>query len=245
MPRRSRSLRYRYLVDSAVVIAAYLASFIQQLIYSVAIVVGLVLIVGITTYYEYQETKIQSESEELRVVLEEEMLPEVVEDYNESYPGPDPPDVRTNVMLLRRRNINPLIRERSGVYPWERTLMIEASCGDYEGTREDELEWKTNEGVVGRAMNERAQEIWADLDYELDERIIAGWNITEEQASRTAHLKPLLSVPIYLPSDSKKINPVGVLNVDSEATPEVSKFDDKEIRDNVIRHANISGAIIE
>lgn len=159
----------------------------------------------------------------------------------------DPPEVRANVMFLRRRNLNVLSdgRRRGDVQPWEKTLEIEATHGDYESTAENQLEWKMNEGVVGRAMNESAQEIWATLDYDDSGRIQEGWNLTDAQVQRTSHIQSLLCVPIYLPGDETKSNPIGVLNVDCESNLSKSRLGDEAIREEVINNANVIGGIVE
>lgn len=187
--------------------------------------------------------RIQPESRALQKVLEENILPQVKDEYYEKHPSD--PDVRINVMILRRRNTNYFRRNRPDVKPWEKTLRIEAHLGEYEQRREDELEWKRDEGAVWRAMNKKAQEIWAPLDYDDTGRVEAGWAMTKAQARRTDHLKSLLSIPIYLQSDEDKVNPVGVLNLDSEQPLEETKFGDEDIRESIIKHANIIGAIIE
>jgi hypothetical protein len=237
-------LRYRFLFNAVVVIASYGAAFVGTVLQSVAIVGTLVAFSLILAYHEHRYENVQPESKELQAVLEREILPDLIDDYREVYPDPNPPAIRVNVMILRRRNLNPLQRSRSDVYPGEKTLKAEATVGDYESRNERELEWKTNEGVVGRAMNERAQEIWADLGHG-NERVQAGWNLTNAQISRTKRLNSLLSIPIYLPGDEEKVKPVGVLNIDSEQNLDVTKFGTEAVRAKAINQANIIGAILE
>lgn len=244
MVRESRLLRYRFLFNALVVIASYVAAFVGTLLQSLVIVGVLVVFSLLLAYHEHQYENVQPESKELQAVLEREILPDVIDDYRETHSDPNPPEIRVNVMILRRRNLNLLQRIRNDVFPWEKTLNVEATVGDYESRNEGELEWKTNEGVVGRAMNKRAQEIWANLGHG-NERVQAGWNLTNAQISRTKRLNSLLSIPIYRPMDEGKVRPVGVLNIDSEANLDETEFGNEAVRAKAINHANVVGAILE
>lgn len=237
-------LRYRFLFNAILVIASYAAAFVGTFLQSMVIVAVLVVFSLLLAYHEHQYENVQPESKELQAVLEREILPDLIEDYRGTHPDANPPEIRTNVMILRRQNLNPFDQNRSDVHLWEKTLKTEAMIGDYDSTNESKLEWKPNEGVVGRAMNKRAQEIWADLSYG-NERTQAGWNLTNPQITRTQHLNSLLSIPIYMPGDEEKVKPVGVLNIDSEADLSRTQFGNEDLRAKAINHANIIGAIIE
>lgn len=243
MVGRSWAFRYQALFDLLVVVASYAAGVINKVIYGLSLLAILLVFSVVLSFKQYRESAIQSESKELKKVLEQNILPQVKRDYYQIHP--ERPEVRFNIMIYRRRNINPLTKNRGDVRFWKKTLKIEAALGDYVSTSEDELEWKADEGVVGRAMNKRAQEIWASIEYDDKGRVLAGWNLTEAQAQRTEHIQSLLCVPIYLQSDDEKIEPVGVLNVDSTEPLSNTQFGREEIRENIIQHANIVGAIIE
>lgn len=244
MARGGSILRLRVIFDGFVVIASIIAGIVTGILLPILLIVALVSMAGIVSYIEHKNTRIKPRNEALLAVIEEHVLPKLVEEYESVHPD-EPPAIRANVMLLRRRNVIPFRRARRDVWPWQRTLRIEASLGDYESRSEDELEWKPNEGAVGRAMNQSAQEMWAPLDYDETDRLKVGWNLTEAQVSRTDHLGSLLCVPIYLASDEEKVEPAGVLNLDSEEPLDVSGFGDENVRRNAIKSANLIGAIIE
>lgn len=240
-------IRVRMLYNALIVAASVVAGVVSGLSFSLLIIAVLVVGSMALTYVEQRQAQLRPESDSLEALIEENVLEDVVTEYGRMHDDAYPPEVRANVMFLRRRNTNPLKdnRQRPDVRSWERTLRLEASCGDYETTAEDELEWKTDEGVVGRAMNESAQEIWAKLDYDDGGRIQEGWNLTDAQTERTSHIESLLCVPIYLPSDEEKSNPIGVLNLDCEADLSESCFGDESIREKMINSANIIGGIVE
>lgn len=243
MVNRMGRFRYEAVIDIILVLSSFVAGVVNNLFYAIPTLVGLAVISVLVSYKQYREAKIQGESSSLTAVLEENILPQLKEDYYNIHP--DGPEVRINVMIARRRNLNILNQDRGDVRFWEKTLMIEGSLGNYEDTGEVDLEWKTNEGVVGRAMNKRAQEIWADLNFDHTGRLIAGWKIPETHSERTEQIKSLLCVPIYLQSDSEKVEPVGVLSVDCEKELDVAQFDREDVRETVIKYANLIGAIIE
>lgn len=240
-------VRARILYNALVVVASIVAGLLTGVIAPLLLIAVLVVGSGVLTYIEQRRSRIQPQGDSLRTLIEENVLDDVVTEYERMHDHDDPPEIRANVMFLRRRNMNPFAddRRRPDIRLWDQTLKLEAAHGDYETTAEDKLEWKTDEGVVGRAMNESAQEIWATLDYDDGGRIQAGWNLTDAQTERTSHIQSLLCVPIYLPSDREKSNPIGVLNIDCEADLSESCFGDKLIREKVINSANIIGGIVE
>jgi len=247
MGRGQRLLRYRFLFNFLLVVASVAVGATGNPgIIAVAIVV---LTAGAfaLTWATYKHNQIQPRSEELQALLEAEILPRLHKNANLSHPE-EIPDLRVNVMLLRWRGVDPW-RHDFPVKPWQRTLQIEAdyvgeSAQDYG--KEKELEWTTNQGVVGDAMNERAQEVWTQPGYpDVDPRI--RWNLSQLQYELTEHVNSVLSVPIYLPSDETKENPVGVVSLDSTAPPTESRLHDEDldIRDETIYWSNVIGAIVE
>ena len=241
MARQHPILQYKFLFDALVIVVAFVTGQLNSPIVALVVIILLVLVSGALTYYEYEERRIQPATDALRTVLEERIFPRFIDEYAQVRPSP--PEVRLNVMLLRRRNWKVWNQSRR-VWPWQRTLKIEASYGDYESQREMGIEWRTHEGVAGAAVNDGANEVWSDLgDSGVD--VQAEWHMTDKQHTRTRQLDSVLSVPIYLPSDETKSNPVGVLNVDSESPLSETGFDEGKIRDKAIYYANLIGAIVE
>jgi hypothetical protein len=239
--RQHPILRFRFVFKALTIVAAFLTGRFGSPRVAALVIVLLLLITSILTYYEYEENRIQPATEALQTVLEEKIFPRFVSEY--ARVRPSPPEIRLNVMLLYRRNWRVWNQTRR-VWPWQRTLKIEAAHGDYESYREMPTEWKTHEGIAGAAVNKKSNEVWSGLD---DSGVDAQtkWHMTDEQYTRTQHLDSVLSVPIYLPSDESKTNPVGVLNLDSEAPLFETGFDENEVRGIAIYYANLIGAIVE
>lgn len=237
MSRNERLLRFRFLFEALLTIAAF-STGLFGLSPTSGVIIGILIVVAVVlAYLEYDILRIQPESSALQAVLEDKILPAFMNEYGQIWYHPE---VRMNVMILRRRNLNPI--GGRNIPPWEKTLKIESSVGDYSTTLEDALEWRTSEGVVGAATNDRAQEVWL---VETDADIQATYNLTDEQYERTNGLKSVLSVPIYLPSDKNKNTPVGVLNIDSEAPLDDTQLSSNEFREIAIYYANIIGAVVE
>lgn len=247
MGRGKGLLGYRFLFNFLLVVVSVAVGAIGNLLIIVVAIVILTIVAFVLTWLTYKHNQIQPRSEELQTLLEGEILPRLHENANLAHPD-EIPDLRVNVMFLRWRGIHPL-RHDFMIKPWQRTLQIEAdyiseSAQDYG--EEKELEWTTNQGVVGDAMNEQAQEVWTQPGYsDINPRI--KWNLSQVQYELTEHVNSVLSVPIYLPSDETKSNPVGVVSLDSTAPPMESRLHDGDldIRDETIYWSNIIGAIVE
>lgn len=247
MGRGQRLLRYRFLFNFLLVVASVAVGATgNPLILTVAIVI---LTTGAfaLTWVTYKHNQIQPRSEELQALLEAEILPRLHKNANLAHPD-EIPDLRVNVMFLRWRGIHPR-RHDFLIKPWQRTLQIEAGYVSELAQgygNEKELEWTTSQGVVGDAMNERAQEVWTQPGYpDADPRI--RWNLSQLQYELTEHVNSVLSVPIYLSSDETKENPIGVVSLDSTAPPTESRLHDEDldIRDETIYWSNVIGAIVE
>lgn len=247
MGRGDRLLQYTFAVDVLLILVSISVGSTNN---SLLIGGGLILLLIAATgrsWVTYRSNQIQPRSEDLRTLLESEVLPRLHKNAQLAHPD-EIPGLRANVMLHRWRGANPF-RNDVWIWPWQRTLQIEAahvgdSARDYGA--EADLEWTTNQGVVGDAMNERAQEVWTQPGYtEIDPTI--KWNLSQTQHAMTSHVNSVLSVPIYLPSDEDKVNPVGVVTLDSSAPPETAKLhdDDLEIRKEAIYWSNVIGAIVE
>lgn len=244
MGRAEGILKYRFLFNFLLVLASVAAGALRTLVVGILVVL-LFAVSMILTWITYRQNQIQPRSESLQTLLEAEILPRLHENCDQMHTD-GMSGLRVNVMLSRWRGINPW-RNDFVVMPWERTLRIEASyVGDSapEYGTEAELEWRTDQGVVGDAMNERAQEVWTPARYpDIDPRV--NWNLSETQYERTSHIGSVLSVPIYLPSDGEKVNPVGVVNLDSVENVEQSRLDDGDVRDEAIYWSNVIGAVVE
>lgn len=234
-------LRFKFLFRALLVVSAFITGRYGGPIIAVALMLILIAVAAVLSYYEYQETRVQPASDALTTILDERILPRFVNDYSQVYPSP--PEVRVNVMLLRRRNWKVWNQSRR-VWPWEKTMKIEATYGDYQSNREESLEWRTYEGLAGAGVNKRSNEVWSNLE-ETEQDLQSVWQLTDDQYSRTKHINSVLSVPIYLPSDSEKNNPAGVLNIDSESPLSETGFDQEDVREVAIYYANLIGAIVE
>jgi hypothetical protein len=241
MTNHNRILYLRIVFNIALVIAAaYIGSLSSP--WQIVPIVILIVLATILVWWNYLQNQIQPKSKSLKKVLEDEILPRLHKKCCEESGG-NAEKIRANVMLKRWRGINPFRNEFS-VWPWQRTLQIEASyipdtAPEYE--IEAEIEW-TNQGVVGDAMKPRAQESWTRADYpEVDPRQM--WGLTDKQHLATEHVNSVLSVPIYLPNN--KVNPVGVVNLDSTEPTSESDLDEEELREEAIYWSNVIGAIVD
>jgi hypothetical protein len=246
MSSRRPILKYELLFNWGLVLLAVLAGAIQSLWIIVPAVLALGLIASLRSWVSYKQSQIQPRSDELQTLLRTEVLPRLHKNCILEHPD-ECPDLRVNVMFKRWRGLNPW-RKDFLIKPWERTLKIEASyigpeSKEYES--EAELEWKTDQGVAGDAMNPRAEEVWTSDEYDggIDPRV--KWGLSETQYNRTAHLNSVLSCPIYLPSDEENVNPIGVINLDSELEIGESQLNNERIRDEVIYWSSVIGAIVE
>lgn len=204
------------------------------------VVAGILLSFGLY-YHEYHLPLIRTREEYVRRFIYEFVFRSLREEYEDELH--DPCEIRVNVMLLKRRDMLPWTQERN-LLPWKKSLQISYCTGGYGDERE--IKWALSEGVCSTAVmnatggDERVQEVWSNLE----DVHIATWNLTERQHKATDHLGSVLSVPIYRPSDERKQNPVGVLNVDSKKNLSCTKFNASEIRDVVIKYANYVGALV-
>lgn len=235
---------FRFLFRAATVIAAIATALFGNLAVAGGAVVMLVFSAAGLTYYEVRELRIQPRSEELVSVLEEDILPRLLEEYDGEFENPL--EVRANVMFMRRRHLR-FWRAARFVLPWEKTMKIEASVGDYETTRETSLLWKRGEGVVGKAIESKANEMWPnqDLSRHQGTDVQTQWDLTDSQYTRTDQLTSLLCVPIYLPSDVDNEHPIGTLNIDSEAPFADTRLNQEEIAELVSYYANLIGTIVD
>jgi len=160
MGRGQRLLRYRFIFNVLLVVVSVAAGANPGNPWIIGAAGVLIAIALVVTWVTYRHNQIQPRSEDLQTLFNSEILPRLHENANIAHPN-GIPDLRVNVMLLRRRGINP-IRQDFLIKPWQRTLKIEAdyvSGSAQEYGDEKELEWTTNQGAVGDAMNKRAQEV--------------------------------------------------------------------------------------
>lgn len=209
------------------------------------------LVLSATFYYsEYHRPLIQVKEEQIERFLEDFLFPGLLNDYYEL--RPNTPEIRANVMLYKRRDVL-FWRESRSLPPWEKSLSIDFRTEGYgpDVSRENELKWRVGEGVCGGTIEyvlqntdqdskEEFQEAWSDLE----NVHIAQWNMTQKQFDATKDLGSVLSVPIYRPDDLERKNPVGILNLDSEANLSETKFHTDDTRQVAIKYAKYIGALV-
>lgn len=213
------------------VIAASIQSFWKQ---AVVVVIGIAL-AGATYYFDSARQRRQVTEEKLEPLLEDLIFPMISRDYEQLVD--DPPEIRVNVMLLRRRDAFPLGNARK-LWPWQRSLKVEFARGDYTDFSEDAIKWAVDEGVCGTAI-EYNKMIWSDLE----EVEVHEWDMTQNQLNATQHLGSVLSIPIHVPEDESKNHPVGVLNIDSQANLNETQFD-QDLGKELKRYANYIGTLV-
>lgn len=198
------------------------------------VVVGIVL-AGSAYYFESVRRHRRVADETLEPLLNDVIFPMLRTDYERLVD--DPPSIRVNVMLLRRRDTAPLGNARK-LWPWQRSLKIDFIDGDYDNFSEQEVKWTVDEGICGTAV-EYNKMIWSDLeDVKIHE-----WDMTQNQLNATRHLGSVISIPIHVPEDDSKNHPVGVLNVDSRANLDETQFD-RELGKELKRYANYIGSVV-
>lgn len=229
--RRLAGIAYYVFGVLVSVIAANIQSLWMQ---AVVVAVGIVL-AGTVYYFDSARQHRRVADEKLEPLLEDLIFPRIQTDYEQLVN--DPPEVRVNVMLLRRRDVFPFGNARK-LWPWQRSLKVEFAQGDYTDFSEDEIKWAVDEGVCGTAI-EYNKMIWSDLeDVEVHE-----WDMTQNQLNATQHLGSVLSIPIHVPEDETKDRPVGVLNVDSQANLDRTQFD-RDLGKELKRYANYIGSLV-
>lgn len=197
------------------------------------VVVGLVLSGGVYRYESVRQRRKVAENK-LEPLLEDILLPEVVEAYEDRVV--DPPDVRANVMFLRRRDLLPLGNSRK-LWPWQKSLQVDFAVGDYSDFEETDLKWAVDEGACGTAIEYNRM-----VNSDLEEVEIHEWDMTTKQLNATRHLGSVLSIPIYTPEDEQKNRPVGVLNLDSEAHLDETEFN--SVGKGLKEYANYIGMLV-
>lgn len=201
---------------------------------------GMVIAVGIvlaSTAYHFDTIRQHRRvaDQKLEPLLEDLIFPMIKTDYERLVANP--PTIRVNVMLLRRRDTLPLGNTRK-LWPWQRSLKVDFADGDYTDYNEMNIKWAVDEGVCGTAI-EYNKMIWSDLeDVEVHE-----WDMTQNQLNATQHLGSVISIPIHVPEDGSKSYPVGVLNIDSQANLDETQFD-RDLGKELKRYANYIGSLV-
>lgn len=217
------------------VLASVIAANIQSLwMQAVVVAIGVVL-AGTAYYFDSARQHRRVADEKLEPLLEDLIFPRIQTDYERLVDNP--PEVRVNVMLLRRRDMLPFGNARK-LWPWQQSLKVEFAHGDYTDFSEDDIKWAVDEGVCGTAI-EYNKMIWSDLeDVEVHE-----WDMTQNQLNATQHLGSVISIPIHVPEDESKDHPVGVLNIDSQANLDRTQFD-RDLGKELKRYANYIGSLV-
>lgn len=217
------------------VLVSVIAANVQSLWWQSLVVVTGILLAGIVYHFNSTRQQRRIVDEKLEPLLEDLIFPMIVDEYEQLVD--DSPEVRVNVMLLRRRDIFPLGNSRK-LWPWKRSLKVEFASGDYGDFNERDVKWAIDEGVCGTAI-EYNKMIWSDLE----EVEIHEWNMTRNQLNATQHLGSVVSIPIYVPEDESKDHPVGVLNVDSRASLDETQFD-RDLGKELKRYTNYIGSLV-
>lgn len=137
-------------------------------------------------------------------------------------------DLRANVMMVRRST-------------WGiggRYLQIEYCSGGYRAA-ERSLRYSLGIGCCGTAF---AQNTEAFYDRTLDHENQKG--MPAEHRDITSGVQSVVSIPIYRPGDSNQLWPVGILNLDSSASIEDTKFRDDGLRAVAIQYAGLFGTFV-
>lgn len=217
------------------VLVSVIATSIRSLwMQGIVVAVGIVL-AGTAYYFDSARQHRRVADEKLEPLLKDLIFPMIKTDYDQLID--DSPEVRVNVMLLRRRDVFPFGNARK-LWPWQRSLKVEFARGDYTDFSEDDIKWAVDEGVCGTAI-EYNKMIWSDLEgVEVHE-----WDMTQSQLNATQHLGSVISIPIHVPEDESKDHPVGVLNIDSQANLDRTQFD-RDLGKELKRYANYIGSLV-
>lgn len=217
------------------VLVSVIAANVQSLWGQGLVIAGGIFLAGVVYHFNSMRRRRRIVEEKLEPLLEDLIFPMIVNEYEELVD--DPPEVRVNVMLLRRRDVFPLGNSRK-LWPWKRSLKVEFAHGNYSNFNEYDVKWAVDEGVCGTAI-EYNKMIWSDLEtVEIHE-----WDMTRNQLNATKHLGSVLSIPIYVPEDESKNHPVGVLNIDSRANLDETQFD-RELGKELKRYTNYIGSLV-
>lgn len=217
------------------VLVSVIAANIKSLRTQGVVVVAGIILAGAAYYFDSARQRRRVSDDKLEPLLEDLIFPMIHTDYEQLVD--DPPEIRVNVMLLRHRDVLPLGNARK-LWPWQRSLKVEFSQGDYTGFSEDTIKWAVDEGVCGTAIEYNTM-IWSDLEkVEVHE-----WDMTQNQLNATQHLGSVLSIPIHVPEDELKDYPVGVLNIDSQANLDETQFD-QDLGKELKRYANYIGTLV-
>lgn len=200
----------------------------------VVVAIG-ILLAGIVYYFDSARQHRRVTDEKLGPLLEDLIFPIIRAEYNQLVD--DPPKIRINVMLLRHRDKTPLGNARK-LWPWHRSLKVDFPQGEDTDFSEEDVKWAVDEGICGTAIEYNTM-IWSDLEgVEIHE-----WDMTQNQLNATQHLGSVISIPIYVPEDESKDHPVGVLNIDSEASVDRTQFD-RDLGKELKGYTNYIGTLI-
>jgi hypothetical protein len=138
-------------------------------------------------------------------------------------------DVRVNVMRVRRP-----IRSQ-----FRQNLIMAFALGEYSA-HERALAYPRGTGACGQALARNAP-IWFDRTLRHDHLV----PMSDTHHETTKDVVSVLSIPIYHPLDQQKLNPIGILNLDSPQSAEMTKFDDSRVWDLAIRASSYVGVLLQ
>lgn len=119
-----------------------------------------------------------------------------------------------------------------------RSLRITYWLGDYSAAELEQV-YAEDVGCCGSALKANAQ---TGYDAAIAHETLKG--MTATQRVITAHIRSMLSTPVYRPSDQSKSTPIAVLNLDSTSATSETKFDQPAMTELVVKHAGLVGALM-
>lgn len=136
-------------------------------------------------------------------------------------------NIRVNVML-----VNSKFSSRRRKY-----LEFSVSYGSYSDA-ELEQEYNSGVGCSGTALQENNVVVFDSVDVRKPYR-----SLSATQRLVTEHIKSIVSVPFYRASDSARLSPIGMVNVDSSDPIQKTRFDDDNLQALIIQFADLTGVL--
>jgi hypothetical protein len=141
---------------------------------------------------------------------------------------PDIPDLRINIMPIKRKRL----------YPWNRYLIIDFYEGNYSEA-EKQQEYNIDIGCCGTAVKTNDQTYY---DAKFYHETLKGMTPTQKEITRK--IGSILTTPIYSPKDEAKKWPIAILNIDSTSGISVTGFNESSIQDIAAKRAALIGGLL-
>lgn len=150
-------------------------------------------------------------------------------------------EVRVNIMSPGRRSVFSFGGSDGWGVEFQQVLAITAWAGNYSKLERD-LEWRPNQGAVGRAFADRETKAGTRRVEETDWS--AAWDMAPQQKVATRDVNSVLAVPVYKPGDHEQRSPVGVLCIDSAAPGRQTRVRSDDVQGKVEEYAAELGVIL-